>query len=270
MDTTSQTRKDAPFFSVIIPLYNKEKNIGSTIDSVLNQTFSDFELIVVDDGSTDRSAEIVSSIPDERIRVITQSNSGVSEARNNGIAHSKADYIVLLDADDEWLPSHLSEMFSLVSDYGKVADVFATNFTRRFSSGEIVQNRDDLQKGIVPNYFKAIRGGGVINSSCVCISKMALLDVHGFNSKYTMGEDLDLWARLARRYKIAYSPTSSSIYNIGTPNNSCERKIDYSKDAAAVALKDVRCDIYDLRYSFVRYLKFIVKRAIGYHPSVRQ
>lgn len=89
-------------FSIVIPLYNKEKSITTTINSVLNQTCGDFELIIVNDGSTDTSLEIVQSIKDERIRIINQKNGGVSSARNQGIIEAKFDWIAFLDADDLW------------------------------------------------------------------------------------------------------------------------------------------------------------------------
>ena len=87
-----------PFFSIIIPLYNKELFIKATINSVLNQTFNDFELIIVDDGSTDNSHQIVSKYQDSRILLIKQENQGVSEARNSGIKLSKSNYIAFLEA----------------------------------------------------------------------------------------------------------------------------------------------------------------------------
>ena len=88
--------------SVVIPLYNKEKYIKRAIESVLNQTFQKFEIIVVNDGSTDKSAEIVQNIKDPRIRLINQKNAGVSAARNRGIQEAKYEYIAFLDADDFW------------------------------------------------------------------------------------------------------------------------------------------------------------------------
>ena len=95
-----------PFFSVIIPLYNKEKYIEKTIKSVLNQLFNDFEIIIVDDGSSDKSLNIVSEFNSPKIKIIKQSNKGAGAARNLGIYHAKADYIALLDADDPHANNH--------------------------------------------------------------------------------------------------------------------------------------------------------------------
>ena len=89
-----------PYFSVIIPLYNKEKYITDTLNSALNQSFQDFEVIIVDDGSTDESLEVVSRFQDPRIKIYKQENQGASVARNYGISQSQSDLIALLDADD--------------------------------------------------------------------------------------------------------------------------------------------------------------------------
>ena len=102
-----------PFFSIIIPLYNKEKFIENTIQSALNQTFLDFELIVVSDGSTDRSLELVKAFKDQRIKIYTIRNGGVSKARNFGIQKASTNLIVLLDADDLWKSNHLEELYNL-------------------------------------------------------------------------------------------------------------------------------------------------------------
>ncbi len=93
-----------PLISVVIPLYNKEPYIKRAIDSILAQKIQDYEIIVIDDGSTDKSAEVVKSFPDPRIRLIQQENAGVSAARNRGIEEAKAELIAFLDADDEWTP----------------------------------------------------------------------------------------------------------------------------------------------------------------------
>ena len=106
-----------PFLSVIIPLYNKESYIKNTLRSVLEQNFTDFEIIIVNDGSTDNSLEIVSSFKDERIQVIHQPNSGASSSRNKAIQSAKTEYIAFLDADDFWFPNHLEELVQLIQDF---------------------------------------------------------------------------------------------------------------------------------------------------------
>ena len=104
--------------SIIIPLYNKAPYVRRALDSIQAQTFSDCEVIVVDDGSTDEGARIVESYTDARVRLVTQPNAGPGPARNRGIAEAKGEFIAFLDADDEWLPDYLSESLRLLEGYG--------------------------------------------------------------------------------------------------------------------------------------------------------
>lgn len=103
--------------SVVIPLYNKERQIANTLHTVFAQTFTDYEIVIVDDGSTDRSAEIVAAMHDKRIRLIRQKNAGVSAARNRGISEARGEFIALLDADDEWKPDYLATQMHLAETY---------------------------------------------------------------------------------------------------------------------------------------------------------
>ena len=114
------------FFSVIIPLYNKEDYIKNTLKSVFNQSFQDFEVIIVDDGSTDKSLQIVKQFIDDRLKVYIQKNQGVSVARNFGIEKAKSEYIALLDADDLWYENHLFELKKLIEIFPD-AGLFCTN-----------------------------------------------------------------------------------------------------------------------------------------------
>ena len=102
--------------SIIIPLFNKELFIKQTLLSVLNQTFSEFEIIIINDGSTDKSVTIINDIDDERITLYTTKNKGVSHARNYGISKANTDLIALLDADDLWEPNHLENLDSLIHE----------------------------------------------------------------------------------------------------------------------------------------------------------
>ena len=99
--------------SVVIPLYNKEKSIASTLRTVLNQTFSDYEIVIVNDGSTDGSVEEIEKVQDDRIRLVHQPNAGVSAARNRGIEEAKGELNAFLDADDEWKPDYLATQYHL-------------------------------------------------------------------------------------------------------------------------------------------------------------
>jgi glycosyltransferase involved in cell wall biosynthesis len=106
-----------PLISVIIPLYNKEQFIEATLLSVLNQTFSDYEIIIINDGSTDKSVEVVNSFDDNRIILYTTKNKGVSHARNFAISKANSDLIALLDGDDQWEPTHLENLYKLYTNF---------------------------------------------------------------------------------------------------------------------------------------------------------
>ena len=113
--------------SVIVPLYNKEDFVATSIGSILKQSYSDYEIIIVNDGSTDKSVNIVKAFNDRRIRIINQENAGVSAARNKGIEEAKGEYIAFLDADDVWNEDYLATLMELVENYSQ-CDVFATNY----------------------------------------------------------------------------------------------------------------------------------------------
>jgi glycosyltransferase involved in cell wall biosynthesis len=206
-------------FSVIIPLYNKEKYVAKTLESVFSQTYQNFEIVIVDDGSTDNSLQEVEKFTDLRIRIIQQKNAGVSAARNRGIAEARSDLIAFLDADDEWLPSYLNEIHNLVQKFPECS-VFATNYKivdshnkERFPVDTSLLKFDE-ESGIISNYFDiASRTAPPIWTSAVVIRKSALNYVGGFPVGITLGEDLVVWARLACKYKIAYSKSVMAIYN---------------------------------------------------------
>lgn len=206
--------------SVVIPLYNKESQINQTIQSVLRQSFQDFEIVVVDDGSTDNSVSEVKRFNDPRIRIISQTNAGVSAARNRGIAEAKGEFIALLDGDDEWKPDYLATQYALTEKYPE-CDVFATDYEFRSSDGKVSPtiinclpfNSED---GILTNYFEvATHSHPPICSISIMVRKGIFESVGGFPLGIRSGEDLLTWARLACRSKIAFSRKVSAIYNLG-------------------------------------------------------
>lgn len=196
--------------SIVIPLYNKERQVGATMRSVLAQTYQDFEVVVIDDGSTDGSVAVVEAIDDPRIRIIRQKNGGVSAARNTGIREAKGEFIAFLDADDEWKPEYLATQAGLIKKFPECS-VYATNYEFKDQSGivtpTILNNLPfDGQDGILANYFEvASCSNPPLWTSAVMARKTALKSVEGFPDGIKSGEDLLTWARLACRYKIAYT-----------------------------------------------------------------
>ena len=211
------------YFSVIIPLYNKSNTITNTINSVLAQTFFGFELIVVDDGSTDDSAEKVLTIKDDRIRLIQKKNGGVSSARNLGIKEAKGKYICFLDADDYWEKDFLSTVKALFESFPE-AKFASPSYKVKYEKKEIVpkwRSVDLNEDCLVKDFLEmATAPFWVITSSCVAIEKEALLSMdYLFPEKERVFEDFDLWIRLGVRFKMAHSPKVCSTYNRITIDN---------------------------------------------------
>ena len=206
-----------PFFSVIIPLYNKEKHIKNTLNHVLNQDFNDFEVIIVNDGSTDQSVSVVESISDPRIRLFHQKNQGAAASRNFGIDKAKSDYIALVDADDIWYSNHLSLVKKSIEKFPQSA-LFTTNYSIKYSK-EVTKSAKfshfNLPKEAIKikDYFKFSLVDNLIWTSAVCFTKRSFLELGGFNTNYLTGQDLDLWIRYAFSYEIVFHPEVTMIYH---------------------------------------------------------
>lgn len=208
-------------FSIIIPLYNKEKSIVRTLKSILSQTIDDYEIIIVDDGSTDDSVRQVKSVQDNRIRIITQQNSGVSVARNRGIQEAKGEFIGFIDADDEWDEDYLQTQLDLIAKY-KDCDVFSTNYRFEDYLGnhyDTTINKlpfgNDDSDGVLTNYFEVASSSHVpVCTSAVIMRLNIILDINGFPIGVKSGEDLLTWARLAVKYNIAYTKKPHATYHL--------------------------------------------------------
>jgi glycosyltransferase involved in cell wall biosynthesis len=205
-------------FSVVIPLYNKELSIQNTIQSVLDQTYQNFEIIVIDDGSTDDSAEQVNKIEDHRIRLIQQKNQGVSTARNHGIKIAKNEWIALLDGDDLWEVNHLEEIEKMMQKFPD-EKVYVTSFEYSDKRPMFKYPRKNTVFKI-DNYFKEALRENLMWTSIVVANKECFDKVGYFNVVLSRGEDLDLWARLAREYRIIKSSMITAIYRIEAENRS--------------------------------------------------
>ena len=203
--------------SIVIPLYNKERTIGRAVTSVLAQTYHDYTIIIVDDGSTDNSASIVNQLNDAPIRLISQSNQGVSAARNRGIAESTSEWIAFLDADDEWHPNLLEEYTRLATLYPQ-CNVVASAYGYRDATGKyksLTLNRLPFEgtNGILSNYFDvAAHSNPPICSSSIMVRKQSLLAIGGFPTGIRQGEDLLTWAKLAIHNQIAYTTQCLSTF----------------------------------------------------------
>lgn len=222
--------------SVIIPLYNKENYIAKTIKSVLTQTFKDFELIIVDDGSDDNGLAIISAFSDKRITIYSKKNGGVSSARNFGIKKAKFDYIAFLDADDLWESSYLEEMVNLTKQYPK-ASVYASAYKLQkgseFNYKEQTLNLYNPQKVpsiLVEDYCQAVIKKQISCwTSTVIIKKSVLEKVGSFKENIQIGEDIDLWLRVGLKYNVAYTYKILAIHIEESENNLMRTKMPLDK-----------------------------------------
>lgn len=228
--------------TVVIPLYNKENTIVSALESVLAQTYKDFEVVVVDDGSTDGGAAVVERYSDSRIRLVCQENAGVSAARNKGIEVAKGEYVAFLDADDEWMPEFLAEIVALKQEFPE-CKAQATSYVQ-CQNGEkknIILNKLPFsgERGVLTNYFEvATHSNPPVCSICVCIERTLLQSLGGFPIGIKSGEDLLTWARIATRTHWAYSLKPYAIFNMeGYDKNERPKRIPADVDVVGNELK---------------------------------
>jgi len=211
-----KSRSSDAGISVVIPLYNKAPHIQRAIDSVFAQTYNNYEIIVVDDGSTDESADVIKNILDSRIHLITQENAGVSAARNRGIHEAKYGIVAFLDADDEWLPEFLE---LVVHEFEKDPAV-SVAFTNYRLSNSLQAVLIPHQVGRLVDYFEfcLVNNGRGMFSSCVLVKRDILLKIGGFPLEMHHGEDIYTWTQLAWLVPIAFVPQVLAIYHIGAVN----------------------------------------------------
>lgn len=204
-------------FSVIVPLYNKADYVRKTLESVIAQTYKDLECIVVDDGSTDNSMEVVRGlkIEDRRLKILTQGNSGVAVARNNGVAVSKGEYVCFLDADDWWEPNFLEELDRLIREYPD-AGLYATNYVY-YKPGK-THVALHLERGYM-NYPEAYLHSKQmpVTSITTCMQRRVFDEMGGFPVGIKLGEDFLLWAKTALHYNVAYCEKPLAYYNNDIP-----------------------------------------------------
>jgi glycosyltransferase involved in cell wall biosynthesis len=199
-----------PHISVVIPAYNAGRTLQETITSVQNQTFLDLEIIIVDDGSTDNTLNLIENLADPRIKAFSYRNGGVSVARNRGITHSTGEFIAFLDADDLWTPNKLESQIEAINANPE-ADV-AYSWTSYFHElkekqypGNPVHFKGDV-------YADLLKWNFLASGSNPLIRRQAIEEIGGFDPKFPPCEDWDFYLRLAARYKFVVVPEHQVIY----------------------------------------------------------
>jgi len=194
-----------PQFSIVVPLYNRAAFVGKAIESVLAQTCGDFELIVVDDGSTDGSGKIVEAYHDERIRYVWKENEERSIARNTGTAMATGRYVNFLDSDDYLLPTHLAEAATLIDGYSS-PEFFHLGYELHDESGGLVRTVDWLPE--IAN--EVLVSGNHLSMNGVFL-RADIAKEYLFDPSMSIHEDYELWLRIASRYKIIAGKAVTSV-----------------------------------------------------------
>lgn len=231
-------KENSIYISVVIPLYNKQNSIAATLQSVLAQTYTNYEIIVVDDGSTDRSAEVAEATLREfsgrpmgyglEFRVLKKLNGGVCSARNRGIQEAKYNYIALLDGDDQWDEHYLEEQVKLIQDFPE-AKMWGINFAE-MSNGELIRKLPtglpEGYRGYVENYFQIPgRISDLYCSSSVVIQKEVFDKVGYFDERIKYAEDNDMWFRIIARYRVAFYDRYMAFYLFDAENRALNNPI---------------------------------------------
>ncbi len=199
-----------PSFSVIVPTYNRETVIARTINSVLQQTCSDWELFIIDDGSTDKTQEVVSEfLKDDRIQYYSFPNMGASVARNIGIGLSKGEYIAFLDSDDFWTLGRLESIYSNILEDNNPNKIYITDFRSQNGKNTLFKTKYLESKNFMQILLSHNFLGGTIN---IVAPKKVLLAIKGFDIKLTSCQDHDLYIRLAEICDINYIPGEFAVF----------------------------------------------------------
>lgn len=224
----------SPFFSVIIPLYNKEAYITETITSVLNQDFKSFEIIIVNDCSTDNSLSVIQQIKSPHIRVINHpENQGLSATRNTGISVAQGQLIGLLDADDLWEPDFLSSIYQLYTLFPN-AHLFGTDYYEQFTFGKRRTNKtiDKAKEGtsfLIDDFFSSNLGQPIVCQSSLTIKKSVLDEMEMFDARIKYAEDVDFYINAFTKYTLAYCYKPLAIYRNDIPSQMTVSKISDKK-----------------------------------------
>lgn len=244
---------DSPFFSVVLTVYNKENHLQKTLQSIFDQTYQNFEVIVVNDGSTDRSVEILEANKGKLDILINQSNKGVSFARNRGVKESSGKFISFLDGDDLWHPTHLQLTYELIEKYPNAGlyslayqkCIFQTEFTNKYN------NIPQDYIGYVPDYFKNSLKTEIAWTSGVTVPRQIFERVGYFSEQLRSGQDTDMWIRIALNFKVAFN-NSITVTRTYSDDNMHLSQSEYTDDRLTLANKFITEE--EQNNSFKKYM----------------
>ena len=218
--------------SVVIPLFNKVNSIESTLESVMAQTCRDFEVVVVDDGSTDDSYDVVERLRlsdaerNKKIRLLHKENGGVSSARNAGIMAAQGEYVAFLDADDLWASTYLEELINLIADFPG-AGIYGMGSNAILKSEQFAEDEKNGFRGWVSNPWD--KNFGFWTGSSSSSSRANLIAVGLFDERMAYGEDLDMWYRLLLFGGGVYCSKCLAFYVQDAENRAMNKAIPFEK-----------------------------------------
>jgi len=227
---TGKYAVDAPTVSVVIATYNMAQYVSEAVQSVLQQTFTDLEVHVIDDGSSDGTEAVIAPLlSDKRMFYHRQNNFGQTKAKNNGLKHCRGDFVGFCDADDVWLPHKIERQLQVLRADDDIGAVYTRN-RMMLQSGQPVQEKDDVglyfSGWITEELFKR----NFISFGTVLARRRCLEEFGGFNESYRMGIDWDLWLRMSTRYKIEFLDEVTYLYRVwpGQMSNNWRGRYDHA------------------------------------------
>lgn len=260
---------DTPLISVVMPAFNAEKTIKETIDSVLKQTHSHLELIIINDGSQDSTLDIINSTQDPRLKVFSYLNSGLAASRNRGFHHSIGGYVSFIDADDIWTPDKIEAQLKALQANPDAAVAYSWTDLIDESGQFLRSGNHTTANGNI--YAQLLLGCFVVSGSNPLICRQAFIEVGGFDESLAASQDFDLYLRLAARYDYVAVPSPHVLYRI-SPNSMStnvrrheytsllvrERAFEQSPEVLPQALK---------HHSVANYYKSVIYRLLNAPPS---
>ncbi len=201
-----------PTISVIVPAYNAEKTILETITSVLNQTFTDFELLVINDGSTDRTLELLSTVKDQRLKIFSYPNGGVSVARNRGITHASGEFIAVLDADDLWTVDKLELQLAALQEHPEAGLAYSWAYYMDEQGKSIQPSEPVYFEGNV--YAQLLVNDFVVSCSNCLMRRQTIDSVGEFDQEVAGAADWDYWLRVALQWPFVVVPKHQVYYRV--------------------------------------------------------
>lgn len=245
---------EMPTISVIIPAYNAERTILETIASVQKQTFSDFELIVINDGSNDRTLELLNTIQDTRLKVFSYSNGGLPTARNRGISHATGEFITFLDADDLWTPDKLELQLAALQQHPGAGVAYSWTHYMNEKGESFHAGKPVFYEGNV--YGKLLIGNFLDSGSNPLIRRQAIDSVGEFDPTLKSCEDWEYWLRLAARWHFVVVPKPQILYRqtSGAMSSQIEVMEKYHLIVIERAFQSVPPELQSLKSQSIAYL----------------